>query len=272
MRALNVIPLCVAALSRQGWATGVNGVGDLLGPLAASFPTAPRASLQSAAADGLIEALSVEGLPDSEAECARDYGLPCPEDWVDGGDGKSCLAPLGYRGPCSGVITFEEDATPDAKRRQASACDAQFPCKGACTQDYGAACPSGWVAEGSECVAPAGYTHHCVTRKSFDGFGSQEKRAWADRCGVQWPCRSPQGSFAHLRAVAPLPSVGACNSDLAAACPHGWQKLGDGCVAPSTYTGPCPGLMPLGSLRAEQKRIYSEVCRSPWPCAAALRR
>ena len=272
MHMLKLFPVCVAALSRRCCAAGAGGVDDLLGPLAASFPAVPRAGLHSAATDGLLEVLSVEGIPGSETECARDYSLSCPEGWVDDGDGKTCRAPLGYMGPCSGAIHFEEDATPDAKRRRASACDAQFPCKGACTQDYGAVCPSGWTPEGAECVAPAGYTHPCVGRKAFGDFGWQEKRQWADQCGVQWPCRSPQGSFAHLKAVAPLSRVGACSADFIAECPQGWQTLGDSCAAPSTYTGPCSGLMRLGSLTAAQKRIYSEACQSPWPCAAALRR
>ena len=202
MAMLSLLLLYVAAFSRRCCATAAVGVDDLVDLLAVSFPAVARVNLQSAAAGGLVEALSVEGLPGSEVECARDYSLPCPEDWVDGGDGKTCLTPLGYQGPCSGAIRFEQDATPEAKRREASACHAQFPCKGVCTQDYGAACPSGWLSEGAECVAPASYTQSCVVRKSFDGFGWQEKRFWADQCGVMWPCRSPQGGAAHLKADA----------------------------------------------------------------------
>ena len=196
MPSLSLLLACVVTLSRRCGAVAAEGVDDLVGLLGARFPAVPRANLRSAVADGLLEARSVEGLSDSETECVRDYSLPCTEAWADGGDGKNCLAPLGYRGPCSGGIEFEEDATPEVKRRQAAACEAQFPCKGVCTQDYRAACPSGWRSEGIECVAPAGYTDSCVTRKSFNGFSWQEKRVWADQCHVSWPCRSPQGSLA----------------------------------------------------------------------------
>ena len=264
--------MCAAALSRRCRAASVEGVDDLVDLLAARFPAVARSSLQHVAAAGWLEALPEEGLSVSEVSCTRDYSLPCPEAWVDGGDGKTCFAPLGYTGPCSEAIHFEEGATPEVKRRQASACGAQFPCQGMCTPDYSAPCPRGWVPEGVGCAAPAGYTESCVAHKSFGGFSWQEKRLWAEQCHVSWPCRSSQGSFANLGGASSLRSVGACNSDFAAECPEGWTKLGGTCVSPSAYRGPCSVAVPLGNLTLARKHVYSEVCQSPWPCATSLRR
>ena len=196
---------CVVAFLRQCCSAPVEDVGAMADLLAVHFPTVPRSNLELAAAGGLLEALEAG----SETECARDYGLPCPEAWVDGGDGKTCLPPLGYAGPCSGPIHFEDGATPDLKRQQASACNAQFPCKGACTPDYSKSCPAGWPVEGLECVAPAGYTGSCVTRKSFNGFSWKEKGRWADQCQSRWPCRSPQGASAKVGSEASLRRAGA---------------------------------------------------------------
>ena len=263
--------LCAVALSRWGH-TAAAGGDDLVDRLAVHFPTASRSSLQSAAADGLAEALSVENVPLSEADCARDYSLPCPEAWVDGGDGQTCLAPLGYVGACAGTLRFDEASTPETKRRQAFACDAQFPCKGACTPDFGAMCPSGWLSEGDGCVAPAGYTGSCVGRKSFNGFSSAEKALWADRCGVSWPCRSAQGRSSRMGGGASLRRARACTEDLSVECPQGWHKLGANCVAPLAYAGPCPSVASFSNLTSMQKQLYSDICQSQWPCAAALRR
>jgi CPW-WPC domain-containing protein len=172
------------------------GVDDLINTLGAQFPKASRANVEDAIARALLEALEVEDVPTSEVECVRDYGVPCPEAWVDGGDGTSCFAPTGYRGACPQVVRYGDGMTPEAKREQASACGAQFPSVGACTADYSELCPAGWTVEGEDCVAPVGYLGPCVARKQFHGFNWAEKKLWGDRCQVRWPCRQPRGHVA----------------------------------------------------------------------------
>merc|ERR1711879_127187 len=75
-------------------------------------------------------------------------------------------------------------------REKRTACvDASFPCKKSCAQDYGAACPTGWEQHGETCLAPPGYQGPCVGKKSFRNLGLADRRAWADICDVEWPCR-----------------------------------------------------------------------------------
>jgi len=184
-----------------GWC-GCAAAGDLNDALRARFPSVPRASIDAVVSRAWLEALGSEGVPSFEFECARDYGIPCPEEWVDGGDGATCLAPVGYRGACPRQVRFGSGgATPEAKRKQASACGAKFPCKGACTADYNEACPSEWRVEGLDCVAPGSYVGPCVARKRLHDFSWSEKKQWADACQVRWPCRLPQGGAANAEAA-----------------------------------------------------------------------
>ena len=79
-------------------------LGDrVLAAVSAKVSAAGPGVADEAVGVALARVLSDEGLHDNEAMCDRDYSVPCPEGWVDRGDGGSCSPPIGYVGPCSEV-------------------------------------------------------------------------------------------------------------------------------------------------------------------------
>ena len=232
-------------------------------PLAAPLATTvaeqfPEAS-QVMVGDALRAALLAEGVPLAEASCVRDYSVPCPVDWVDAGDGGTCLAPNAYAGPCGESIDYRGLSVHE-KMLTASRCGAAFPCVDGCTHDYSVVCPVGWSESVGGCEAPADYTGPCVGKKNFGFVNSAGKSMFASACAVQWPCRQPRASA----------SLGVgdrqCVADLAAACPEGWVLRGLVCHAPQDYAGPCPIALEFGKYTDSEKSIFAKECIAHWPC------
>ena len=255
MLAMPVARACAALAPLLALARADAPAGPLMQALAQQFPDAPGQAL----ADALQSALQVEGVPLAEAACERDYGAPCPLGWVDAGDGGTCSAPLGYDGPC---LSLDLRGLPaDEKMRAAAQCDAVFPCVAGCTADYSKPCPGDWVeTEEGSCVAPMTYIGPCVGRMDFRRMGAHGKAAFANSCGVRWPCRRPLS-----RVVARAKD---CAIDFTASCPEGWSVRRGLCVAPADYVGPCPAASSLSDYTEAEKTAFARACGASWPCAA----
>lgn len=110
------------------------------------------------------------------------------------GSGGLCKAPSHYDGSCPEVLDLRGAAPqacdafvllclhvcfavscrarPHLQDKSRTCSDVEFPCVGACTQDFSQSCPAGWTLDGSgSCAAPASYSGQCPTTKSFVNLG-----------------------------------------------------------------------------------------------------
>ena len=234
---------------------GVPSAAPLAITVAEQFPEASQVIV----GDSLRAALVAEGVPLAEATCVRDYSVPCPVDWVDVGDGGTCLSPGAYAGPCGDSIDYRGLSVHE-KMLIAYRCGAAFPCIGGCTPDYSAVCPVGWSESASGCDAPADYTGPCVGKKHFALVNSLGKSIFANTCAVQWPCRQPRAHVSMKVAEAQ------CSEDFVSACPAGWSSRGAICITPQDYQGPCPVAAKFGGYADGEKRAIAEACGLSWPC------
>ena len=60
-------------------------------------------------------------------DCARDFGAPCPEGWLEDASGATCSPSAGYAGPCSGPISFS-GCNVEMLHRFSSSCGAFWAC------------------------------------------------------------------------------------------------------------------------------------------------
>ena len=227
--------------------------------VSAKVSPAGPAIVAEAVGVALSRVLSEEGLGANEFLCDRDYSEPCPEGWVDRGDGGSCFPPVGYAGPC--VELNLRGLPPLDKAKAAASCLAGFSCQGGCAQDFGELCPDGWLASGSgSCTAPASYAGPCVAVADFNRVGVAGKAAFSQACGVRWACGRAS--------AAPAVPSGGCEMDFAAACPSGWASGGGVCSAPAGYAGPCSVSWAAGAWSDVEKRVVASRCGVQWPCVA----
>ena len=108
----------------------------------------------------------------------------CPAGWTDNGDGycssagaSKCLPSYKFS-----VMTISQ------KEQLASVCEFEWPCRGACNQNYDVPCPEGWTSIGDECMGPRTYAGDCDFSFTSKGMTSAQKHALADSCGVRFPC------------------------------------------------------------------------------------
>ena len=246
---------CFTAIVRAG----TTFEGHLAAPLAASVAEQyPEASPQ-VIGDALLAALSAEDVALSEMACVRDYSAPCPIDWMDVGDGGTCVAPDAYEGPCGESVDYR-GLSAHEKMLAASRCGAAFPCVDGCTPDYSAVCPAGWSEASGVCEAPADYSGPCVGKKGFGVVNAIGKSIFANTCAVHWPCR-PQRSHTSLGSA-----IQKCSMDFGAACPEAWSSHGGLCIAPRDYKGACPIAGSFGNYDETEKSAIAEACGAPWPC------
>jgi CPW-WPC domain-containing protein len=124
-------------------------------------------------------------------ECSegRDYGQACPQDWEDSHDG-FCVAARKVTKPshCAELYKFD-DMSAGEKEAIAFACGLKWPCKLPCVQDYSQACPQEWQESSQgNCVAPETYAGKCDYVVNMKGASADQKRAFAEKCFVQFPC------------------------------------------------------------------------------------
>merc|ERR1712032_688860 len=154
----------------------------------------PKVSEIVAQANSLAAHATMPG----DSVCARKWSSECPDGWT-ALPNSACLAPAGYEntGGCKGVQSFKV-ASPLDKYKFASDCNAPWPCetaaiKTACEQDYSRACPEGWTSLSGLCMAPATYAGHfegddCSFGIDTTGMTVAEKKSFAAKCSVQFPC------------------------------------------------------------------------------------
>lgn len=118
------------------------------------------------------------------------YASPCPVGWE--AKASACYPPAGMNtcGPVPLTMSIRE------KQRFEASCGASWPVVQQCQKDYGSACPDGWIAEDSSCVAPPGYSK-CEGVQEFGGWTHTQKTAWESSCGVSWPCHRGSTSGSH---------------------------------------------------------------------------
>ena len=108
----------------------------------------------------------------------------CPTGWADVGDGY-CSSP----GATKCLPSYKFSAMSIAQKEEFSfVCGFEWPCHSACTEDYQASCPEGWMSVGDECMGPSTYAGECDFSFTTKGMSAAQKQALAESCGVRFPC------------------------------------------------------------------------------------
>merc|ERR1711976_337847 len=89
---------------------------------------------------------------------------------------------------CMDMYNFDEMSIPD-KQEMGAACGWEWPCKTSCLQDYSKQCPETWSEFPGLCTAPATYAGDCGYSINTTGMTQNQKRAFAVKCVVAFPCR-----------------------------------------------------------------------------------
>jgi len=191
-----------------------------------------------------------QSVPKRDAICARDWSQPCPDGWEFVGS-SACSAPTSYRGGC-GILQNFGATNAQTKLNFASTCNAPWPCSGSdeCPQgrDY-ESCPVGWeLVGGGFCKQSSADRPKCASLFNFGDMEILEKQGLAKDCELQWACRS------------------SCKRDYSAACPEGWQKKLNLCVAPATYAGDCSHSVDTTYMNDAQKKTFASNCVVKFPC------
>lgn len=115
-----------------------------------------------------------------------------------------------------------------------------------CVRDF-SGCPEDWVdvGDGKNCDVPTGYTGPCSSI-DLDGKTPLERSQAASKCHARFPC------------------IDAASVNYDDACPEGWQKEGNVCVASGQYNGPCIRRYELGDDRL-RKQQFARSCEANWP-------
>lgn len=131
-----------------------------------------------------------------ECSAGRDYSSPCPVGWTSKGNGL-CEAPSGQEQRCGRIYDFEavDDETKDTL---ANTCGFNWPCKTGCSsEDLSSACPEGWSEvplNKGYCLASASYSGPCNFMIHTGDMTADQKKAFAAKCGVRFPCASSGSS------------------------------------------------------------------------------
>jgi len=133
-----------------------------------------------------------------------------------------------------------------------------------CERDY-TKCPDKFVNIGPAfggsaelCAASSGYVGPCGSEAySFGSMTVTAKDRWSSMCQAYFPCRAAASdAAASLR-------VGSSSS---AVCPEGWKRI-EGelkCASPSTYSGPCRGIMDFSGYNSNMLNKWSAKCGAAW--------
>ncbi|ETW29882.1 hypothetical protein PFFCH_02655 [Plasmodium falciparum FCH/4] len=188
------------------------------------------------------------GNPNDEM-CEINYSKLCPEDWIDMGDGISCLSPLHYKGPCEKKVIFK-NASAKSKYNFSINCNVSWPCSKICIEDFSKKCPENWIhnIENNTCEAPKNYAGKCIRQKNFDHYSQSEKKVWTQICDINWSCYDKNYNFNIL-------------------CPLNWKNNPDNktCSAPISYMGPCSNILYLYNFSDKEKITISHICNVEWP-------
>eukprot|EP00927_Polykrikos_kofoidii_P028726 TRINITY_DN24_c0_g1_i1.p1 TRINITY_DN24_c0_g1~~TRINITY_DN24_c0_g1_i1.p1 ORF type:complete len:265 (-),score=26.25 TRINITY_DN24_c0_g1_i1:77-871(-) len=241
-------------------------VATLMSALGARY-TLPASAIRRAVLDALDAAVKEADVDIGFVSCDRDFSA-CPSSWADLGDGL-CGAPNGYLGDCPKFLDYR-GMSPREKHLLCE--DALFPCRGACTQDYGQTCPKGWSSKG-KCFSPEGYVGPCVGAKNFENIGIADRKVWGRVCGVEWPCRGSLRELAFAdNKTHPAWSSSECVMTFEEDCPAQWLKKEKFCEAPLDASRMrCGYSVNTAGFTTHQKRSWAVTCNVPWPCADSSR-
>lgn len=126
---------------------------------------------------------------DAPWPCATDCasGLDfdnCPKGWTDDGDGYCSSS-----GASTCLPSYKFSAMSVSQKEElGSVCGFEWPCRGACNENYDAPCPEGWTSIGDECLGPRTYAGDCDFSFTTKGMTHAQKQALAGSCGVRFPC------------------------------------------------------------------------------------
>lgn len=200
-------------------------------------------------------------------KCAdKDYSDPCPLAWAALADGR-CVAPAGYAGECSEDQSFIGSSAAEKMELEIT-CGICWPCArggeseaAMCRRDWAQPCPNGYSpqdipynefrdADATTCAAELLYEGECEQQVIFKDVVA--KQEFSERCQTSWPCHQTCG-------------------DSYAACPDGWESVGDGlCMAPESYkANGCPLLQGFHGWSNGMKTDFAEKCGVSWPCSTA---
>lgn len=190
-----------------------------------------------------------------EAACVSDYSLPCPQGWVDMGNGV-CDAPALYDNHCLKHVRMHSE---EFKRSFAAECGVHWPCLNSCSQDFGQPCPEGWGAFEGVCEAPATYVGPCAPFANLQDLTIQDKAQYAALCQTNFPCRTQSQG---------MPDCEPTDDP----CPKGWEQKGSsvGVCVGAQYKGPCRPQIDVAAIGLIGKHKFMESCGLQWDCKANL--
>lgn len=203
------VVVCALVLASVG-ALRLSPAGGALDALVGVFENAPVEALEPRrdveATGSFMQRLGAQPAPASRivgraldperhhsfALCERDFGQPCPGQFVSVGAGE-CAPGSDYRGPCNGDARGLGGLSPAAKERWSGMCLAWWPCT-ECQRDFSELCPRGWaVGAGAGCKPTAAYTGPCAAPVDFTGYSRDMLGQWSSSCGAHWPCAGTAG-------------------------------------------------------------------------------
>lgn len=118
------------------------------------------------------------------------YDIPCPIGWTNlpGGYCKAVKAGKSRQCPTIGKFT---SMTVGQKQDLSFRCNLSWPCRTSCEQNFSATCPESWTEieqNAGACAAPPSYAGDCEFIVNTAGMNVAQKRAFALRCSVEFPC------------------------------------------------------------------------------------
>ncbi|SCP03629.1 CPW-WPC family protein, putative [Plasmodium malariae] len=222
---------------------------ELINAFSLRLKRVPELVLREKVAVQLAKAADNLNLPNPNEEvCEINYAELCPEGWSNFGDGESCLSPINYTGGCDKKVSFK-NYTAINKYVFSIKCSISWPCINKCTQNYSEECPENWILINKNiCKAPKNYKGKCIKEKMFSKFSESEKKIWAEKCDVNWPCYEK-------------------TYNLKVVCPIDWKihPNNKSCIAPTSYIGPCKSIMYLHNLKDNEKLSLIKKCNIEWP-------
>ncbi|SBT49625.1 CPW-WPC family protein [Plasmodium ovale wallikeri] len=185
------------------------------------------------------------------------FSLLCPLKWKVQPDGKTCVAPDLYTGPCNHIL-YLFHIKDEEKLFLKKICNIEWPIRKKKEYNFNDTCPIGWKfshEKNGTCIAPSSYEGPCEKTISFDIFSHEEKYIFSQKCDVHWPMLTEKIQ----------------NYDLP--CPHDWVELKESnkhdednsqdlCVSPSRYDGPCEHIFSFKNYTKEMKAAWASVCNA----------
>lgn len=128
-----------------------------------------------------------------EGSCSvagTNYAAPCPIGWTTMSDGYCKAQDAKQSRNCPTTSKFISMSVQE-KQDLSYRCNIRWPCAVLCEQDFGATCPEHWREVDMNpglCAAPPTYTGNCEFIANMSTMTVAQKRSFASRCSVDFPC------------------------------------------------------------------------------------